>query len=122
MTTISSAVEALFCQQLVNAMSSVGVLTIYDSNGNPIAFVPLANPPAVVFNNEVILLGTPTAVTVSSGALVGAVPFSASIQGSSGVVVSGIPVVTAQTSIVVTSSAVSPGQQLGILTGLVVNP
>ena len=121
----STAINAEL-QALLNAMSSTAEVIIRDASGNQLAVVPLPNPPGIVFNGQIVLLGMPQSVAVSSGAPVGAIPASADIINASGVtaipLVTGLPIVAQPNSIALASSAVNPGGQIGILGGAIVIP
>lgn len=120
--TYASTMMQQRSQALINAMGPSPTMQILDASSNVLATVQLPNPPAVYFNDAIVFQGILNITTVSSLALVGAVPTSASIVSSGGqVLISGIPVLPWQNGLIIaTSSPVNPGNQLGLLSAQIV--
>jgi hypothetical protein len=103
-------------QGLLSSISSAGSLVIRNSFGTPIATVPLPNPPAVIFNQQLVILGLPTSVVSSSLVPPGSIPASADILDFAGnPVITGIAVSQQQNTVVLGSSAAFPGGTFGII-------
>jgi hypothetical protein len=127
MATVQSSVAVTAeLNALLTSMSTTAQLYVYDAIGNQLSTVSLPNPPGMVFNQTLVLLGMPQTTVVSSLAPIGAVPATVSIMNATQLnpipIVTGIPISEQPNSIVCASSAVTPGGQLVILGGSIIIP
>ena len=115
-TVISSQAIAAGMQAFLKLIGGSGTLHIFDANDNLLGTMELPNPAGVVFDDVIVFDGFPMTITTSSKSPVGAIPAYASIKNGRGqTLVTGLPVISGGSGLVLSSSATKPGQPIGLI-------